>query len=237
MAEQPIRDAATLVIVDRSAGEPRVLMGRRRPDLLFLPNVFVFPGGRVDEADADAPSADELLPDEAALLRLSRDGHAPYSASLVRSLPLAAVRECFEETGIAAGTHASAASAAASSGIWAPFVGLGILPKLSTLRFFARAITPRARPRRYDTRFFLLDAGEIVRRGAPVDEELSEIGWFTLGALPELQMLGITKIVIGEVANVLANGLPVAGERSVPFFFEQNDVKQRAELSLASARS
>lgn len=31
------RDAATLIIIDRSTGTPRVLMGRRHPNQIFLP--------------------------------------------------------------------------------------------------------------------------------------------------------------------------------------------------------
>ena len=42
-----------LVVVDESAPQPRVLMGRRRPDLAFMPNKFVFPGGRVDKGGPD----------------------------------------------------------------------------------------------------------------------------------------------------------------------------------------
>ena len=49
------QDAATLVLVDRSGAEPRVLLGRRHERHVFLPNRFVFPGGRVDAADARMP--------------------------------------------------------------------------------------------------------------------------------------------------------------------------------------
>ena len=45
------RDAATLIIVDDTSGEPRVLLGRRRLDMVFMPGRYVFPGGRVDRAD------------------------------------------------------------------------------------------------------------------------------------------------------------------------------------------
>ncbi len=45
------RDAATLILIDRSGREPKVLLGRRRLDLVFMPGKFVFPGGRVDPRD------------------------------------------------------------------------------------------------------------------------------------------------------------------------------------------
>ena len=59
------RDAATLIIVDSSVGEPRVLLGRRRPDMVFMPGRYVFPGGRVDPADQQI--AVEQRPEAAAI--------------------------------------------------------------------------------------------------------------------------------------------------------------------------
>ena len=44
------RDAATLILLDGD----RVLMGRRAPGHVFMPSKWVFPGGRVDRAAADA---------------------------------------------------------------------------------------------------------------------------------------------------------------------------------------
>jgi hypothetical protein len=40
------RDAATLILIDRSGPEPKVLLGRRHRDSKFMPGKFVFPGGR-----------------------------------------------------------------------------------------------------------------------------------------------------------------------------------------------
>jgi 8-oxo-dGTP pyrophosphatase MutT (NUDIX family) len=42
------KGAATLIIVDRTETEPKVLLGRRHARHVFLPGKFVFPGGRVD---------------------------------------------------------------------------------------------------------------------------------------------------------------------------------------------
>lgn len=236
--EQIIRDAATLILVDHAQGEPRVLMGRRSASQIFLPNVFVFPGGRVDDEDAAAPSADELSEGEAALLALPRLGHAPYAADFVRSLPLAAVRETFEETGLAAGARSDAAATMAPAvGIWRRFLSCGALPKLSAMRFILRAVTPPGRPRRYDTRFFMIDAREIVHRGAATDDELSEVNWFGLRDLQSLDVPRITRVVICELDMLMREGLKPAEDRRIPFFFEQNDVMRRTELSLRPGRS
>ena len=72
-AQRP-RDAATLVLVDGSSGEPRLLMGRRRATQIFMPNKVVFPGGRVDESDRAVESADELSEVELAKVLLDMKG-------------------------------------------------------------------------------------------------------------------------------------------------------------------
>src|SRR6476660_7759775 len=101
---RPLRpkDAATLVVVDESAPQPRVLMGRRRPDLAFMPNKFVFPGGRVDKADRTTVSADELAEHEIA--KLLKDMKGTVSIARARAIALAALREAFEEAGLVVGS-------------------------------------------------------------------------------------------------------------------------------------
>ena len=50
------KDAATLILVDRSGAVPKVLLGKRHARHKFMPGKFVFPGGRVEPAD-------KLMPD------------------------------------------------------------------------------------------------------------------------------------------------------------------------------
>src|SRR5260221_3010173 len=51
------KDAATLILVDRSASVPKVLVGKRHDKVVFMPGKFVFPGGRVDKAANRLPAA------------------------------------------------------------------------------------------------------------------------------------------------------------------------------------
>src|SRR5271154_3830318 len=88
------RHAATLIVVRRDGPAPRVLMGRRHGGHDFMPDKWVFPGGRVDRSDFHAPYATDLRPEVAAKLHLTA---APRRA---RALALAAVRETFEEAGL-----------------------------------------------------------------------------------------------------------------------------------------
>jgi 8-oxo-dGTP pyrophosphatase MutT (NUDIX family) len=52
-----LREAAVLVPLYERSGEMRVVMTRRRPDLRLHPGQISFPGGRIDEGDADALAA------------------------------------------------------------------------------------------------------------------------------------------------------------------------------------
>ena len=96
------KDAATIILIDRSSAEPKVLMGRRHHGHKFMPSKFVFPGGRVDVSDRYVPVVGELDPRvEARLMqRLRRP-----SRIRARVLAVAAIREAFEETGILLGTR------------------------------------------------------------------------------------------------------------------------------------
>jgi 8-oxo-dGTP pyrophosphatase MutT (NUDIX family) len=56
------RDASTLILLDRSGSEPKVLMGKRHHGHVFMPGRYVFPGGRIDAADRKMPVAAALDP-------------------------------------------------------------------------------------------------------------------------------------------------------------------------------
>lgn len=79
-----IRDAACIILVDKSNLTARLLMGRRPKEQIFLPDKWVFPGGRVDPADA-APQAQRPI-----------SGMPGWLAPFAR----AGLRELAEETGV-----------------------------------------------------------------------------------------------------------------------------------------
>src|SRR5436190_1678026 len=91
------RDAATLILVRMKGRMPEVLMGCRAAKSAFMPNRYVFPGGRVDKADAHIPIATPL--DRHVKARLLKAA-SPLRA---QALGVAAVRETFEETGLILG--------------------------------------------------------------------------------------------------------------------------------------
>ena len=64
------KDAATLILVRRDTTQPRVLMGKRSAGHAFMPEKYVFPGGRVDPQDGKAVSYCEFAPQQERLLRI-----------------------------------------------------------------------------------------------------------------------------------------------------------------------
>src|SRR5580704_6073269 len=69
------RDAATLILIDRSGPEPKVLLGKRHAGLKFMAGKLVFPGGRMEPGDRKMPVAAEL--DAHAGARLMRHVRRP----------------------------------------------------------------------------------------------------------------------------------------------------------------
>jgi len=222
------KDAATMMILDRSGAKPRVLMGKRHPSHKFMPGKYVFPGGRVDVGDRKM-AATGALP-QICEDRLAARTVRPSPAK-ARALALAAIRETFEETGLLFGSTEFGAPESAPEGSWADFARHGIYPDLSTVTFVARAITPPRRPKRFDTRFFTVDSTGIAARVEGVtgpDSELIDLVWVDFDEAKELDLPTITKVIIEEVEARIAAGF--APYLPVPFFWEKNLRFVREEL-------
>lgn len=219
------RDAATLILVDRSGAVPKVLVGRRHDKILFMPGKIVFPGGRVDATDNRVPIADSF---PHALEKKLTGGSPKVEPARARAIAVAAIREACEETGLCLGRKISArltpVQNAALHGEWKPFADAGLLPDPSQLFLIARAITPTGMVRRYDTRFFTADASSIAHTVEGVvhaNAELVELVWIELGSSPLANMHHMTQRVLGELEARLALG-PLTHDVPVPFFHFRN---------------
>ena len=225
------RDAATMIIIDRAAASPQVLLGRRHAGHKFMPGKLVFPGGRVEPLDRRMASASPMAPQVEA--RLMRDVQRP-SAAKARGLVLAAIRETFEETGILLGAKTGDTSrepARSPGGPWDAFVQHGVVPDLAPVHFIARAVTPPARTKRFDTRFFAVDASHIAARLDGVvgpDTELTELVWHPIAAAARLDMPAITTAVLEELAVRIAAGF--SHDLQVPFYRVLNRRRGRTLL-------
>ncbi|WP_022720404.1 NUDIX hydrolase [Rhodopseudomonas sp. B29] len=222
------KDAATLILVDRSGAIPKVLVGKRHDKVVFMPGKFVFPGGRVDKNDHRVPVAAPMPSElEANLLK----GSPKTTPSRARALAVAAIREACEETGLCLG-RTSENARGVSEGPWQPFADAGLLPDPSGLFLIARAITPPGRIKRFDTRFFTADASAIAHRVDGVihpDAELVELVWVELGSQPLADLHPMTKNVLGELHRRLATG-PLRHDAPVPFFYAVGGKMQKHVL-------
>jgi 8-oxo-dGTP pyrophosphatase MutT (NUDIX family) len=210
------RDAATLMLIDRSGATPKVLLGRRHHGHKFMPGKFVFPGGRIEPLDRVMPAVSEPHPDTQ--IKLNERVASP-SAEFARALALAAVRETAEETGLLLGVKRDQPPQVPGE-IWTDFAKAHVHPDLAQIHFIARAITPPRRPRRFDTRFFTADASAIAHTIAGMvgpDSELVELTWIPIEEAARLDMPTITGIVLEELLARVEAGM--GHDLPVPFYF------------------
>ncbi len=161
------RHAASLIVYRGEADDVSMLMGMRGARHRFMPNRLVFPGGAVDRADLDAPSASALSPHTERLLRKSAN------ARLAHGLGIAAARELHEETGLSLGTP----------------------PHLHALHLLARAVTPPPGPIRFNARFFAVDARH-VSGSLGGDGELEGLRFYAMQEALELDLAMPTRRVL-----------------------------------------
>jgi 8-oxo-dGTP pyrophosphatase MutT (NUDIX family) len=206
-----IRNAATIIALrDRMSENPKVLMGQRGAKAAFMPNKFVFPGGAVDLADATVPLAQPLP--EVCRVRLEDQA----SSGLDHALAVAAIRELWEETGLILGHPGDWQDDIGPD--WQGFAATGHLPSARALQFVFRALTPPGRPRRFDARFFLVDADEIASDlddFSQACDELSHLQWIPLNEVRSFDLPFITEVVLAEVTGRLKDRSPPT---SVPYF-------------------
>lgn len=190
------KDAATLILVRRDQAQPRVLMGKRSGRHDFMPDKYVFPGGRVDPQDGRVVSYSELDEVQAERLR--------YQAKrLPRAFALTAIRETFEETGLLLGRQAEMPQKAPEG--WQPLYDLDIAPCLQHLQFIGRAVTPPYRPKRFDARFFMAEAEKVlIDDRPPLDgAELHDLQWVSLKDALSLDLPNVTRFMLGEIEERL----------------------------------
>ena len=174
------RDAATLILVDRSGAAPKVLLGKRHAGLKFMAGKFVFPGGRMEPGDRKMPVASDLDPHAGRAADARRAPPEPRQGAragargdprdlrgdrpAARQARRRPCRRCRRARGRLSPTPRSC-------------------PISRELHFIVRAITPPRRPRRFDARFFAADASAIAHRidgKVGPDSELVELVWLPI---------------------------------------------------------
>ncbi|HEV7193759.1 MAG TPA: NUDIX domain-containing protein [Jatrophihabitantaceae bacterium] len=199
-ADIPIRDAATVVLLrDGVEGGIEAWLLTRVTQMAFAAGMTVFPGGRVDDADAELPFVGNVAAETAAQFGCDE--------KQARALLGAAVRETFEETGVLL-TAPPADLSEHRTDVEAGAVGFAELLReheltidASGLRPWSRWITPAGESRRYDTRFFvgaLPDGAEAK----DVTTESSSAEWVGVGEALEQAQRGERKMLPPTLATL-----------------------------------
>ena len=188
------RPASTLILLRDSASGPEVLMLQRTQSAVFLGGAYVFPGGSLDEADANPRI----------LKRIRGEAKVPPAPYWV-----AAMRECFEEAGILLGVDAKRAESLMHYRK-RPFVELleneDLQIPADAIAYYGHWITAPGRSRRFDTRFFLAVAPEGQAGSHDAEETIHDV-WITphealeRGARKEIELVPATQTTLQDLKS------------------------------------
>lgn len=216
MADAPaVRNAATVIVLRDLAAGPgyELLMLRRHARSGFAADMWVFPGGVVDEADGDLEPAYWSGIDPAE--QSPRFGVSPNQ---VLAHYVAAARETFEEAGLLLARTAQGGppdltdpallqlrqdladrSSDVSFAAWLQQRDLVL--DLAGMTYLSHWVTPVVEPRRYDTRFFL--ARVPSRQVAGYDQrETTDQRWVTPAAALEARRAGDMQMIYPTIQTL-----------------------------------
>jgi 8-oxo-dGTP pyrophosphatase MutT (NUDIX family) len=222
------KHAATVILARNGTAGPEVFLLRRVVGMAFAGGMTVFPGGGVDQRDADASVAWTGPDPEWWGERFGCD------TSLARALVCAAVRETFEESGVLlAGPDPTtvvkdtSAYAKARQELvdrkhsLAEFLNANdLVLRADLLRPFSNWLTPEAEPRRYDTRFFLAEL-PVGQHADGVTTEADHSAWRRpADALTDWRdgrsgLLPPTWVTLADVAEFDSVASAMAAERTI----------------------
>ncbi|WBY00758.1 MBL fold metallo-hydrolase [Ramlibacter tataouinensis] len=164
----PTRAAATVLLMRDTPAGPELLMTRRSASAGFAPGAYVFPGGGIDPADADAHAI---------------AARRPTQTDLHLTQAIAAIRESFEELGVLLARHSDGRFAGpADIGALdrrAPFAeqcrARGLTLAAEQMFLLAHWITDRDLPRRFDVPFLVARMPEGQQPQADESEQFEPV--------------------------------------------------------------
>ena len=205
------RPAATLICLrDAEPDRLEALMTVRHQTMVFGSGALVFPGGRVEAVDQEIAAAGAALCDKAAA------GMPPEALGF----RIAAIRETFEEAGLLLARDARSgepvgderlqelvsmcrAQICAGTLSFSTFLERErFLLSTGELTYFAHWVTPRTRPKRFDTHFFLARAPHGQVAGHDSGEAVAT-EWITPARAIEQTAAGRYKLLFPTRMNLL----------------------------------
>ena len=196
---QPIRPAATVILVRGARAGFEVFMLKRTGRASFAGGMFVFPGGRVDGDDhLHRYDAVRTGPSEA------QAGQVAALGAEWRGYWVAGIRESFEEAGLLLAYRDGRLVSYAGDGERDRFMAYrqplhageltlfdicrreNLSLAVDRIHYHNRFVTPFGRPRRFDTRFFIAEA-PAEQSGRHDDRETVDSVWISPQDAPGAQ--------------------------------------------------
>lgn len=198
-AAQPAvpKPAATVILLRDGGSGLEILILRKASGKHFASGALVFPGGKATDEDA------------------AFTGHIGEDRNEFTTLKIAAIREMYEECGIALARNpddaalldADAVEAHRAAHPDAPILEMAAAVPLGLatdrLVRFAHWITPPGRPKRFDTHFFVAAAPAGQTRPAVDGYEIVEAQWYRPRDLLDDVHAGRVKLVLPTMMNVM----------------------------------
>jgi 8-oxo-dGTP pyrophosphatase MutT (NUDIX family) len=191
------RDAATLIIWRNGNNGVEALMGRRSRKAAFVPDFYVFPGGRLDPLDHQVRPATPLNS------TLVGSMGVRGSKKMAETLAITAVRETFEETGLLLAESGDVGID--SHPDWTYWKERGLAPELHNLGYFGRAITSPVSPIRFNARFFIVHA-DLLQGQLGGSGELSELAFYPAAdVIDNMPIVDVTEFMLTSLIRFATN--------------------------------
>ncbi|HZU51073.1 MAG TPA: NUDIX domain-containing protein [Sphingomicrobium sp.] len=188
MSDEAIPAATLIVVRDRPAEPPELLMVERARSMAFAAGAWVFPGGRIDEQDRQLGSSSALHPGA-----------------------VAAIRETLEETAIPVGISPVPSKSQARAMQKALIAGQPFAHVLeeghleldgSALIPFARWVPKFHAVRRFDTFFFVAPSAPGDWEPAVVEGECAQAAWLSAPEVLEREARGEARLIFPTRRNL-----------------------------------
>ena len=213
MTSADIKPSSTILLLrddpDANTAPLEVMMVKRNYQIDFASGALVFPGGKVSPFDEQVPKS--LVQNDGGF----SDEMIPYA--------IAAIRECFEESGVLLALDAKTGALVSKSRVEEAYpyrpqldkdeIGMaaflekeGFLLDLSFLVHFSHWITPEMVPKRFTTHFFLAKAPaeQIARHDG---REAVETLWIKPAQALQEEKQGLRTIIFPTKCNIEKLGL------------------------------
>lgn len=180
-----MKEAATVVLLREGPQGHEVFLMQRHRRTGFFGGAYVFPGGKLDDADSSEVALGLLPKDHPWPSFRDRQSGAAVPARHTQSLYLSGLRELFEEADVLLGAGGDSAELKAgarraldrgSEAFYALLAEAGFVFDTGPMRYWSHWITPELEGKRFDTRFFLCEMpAEQVAQSA--DRESVHVTW------------------------------------------------------------